>query len=615
MLRRILSQAVKSFEVPVINRTFVFTSHPLCKDLHFESAPSISSTIQTQTESYLNQLKNTKDAKEVLELMPALDKRRLDRRVVTLTALKTLFELHKIGNTSIQRMDVLKHPRFAELCKALKYEARGFMINDVTESLKILTYFGVRSNSEIMTIFLHLLRHQINDVTLDHIVFLNFILKKMDRSPLVEALQLALPMLLQIQISYKMDHDNVQQLVDLIEVISQHRVSDRCVTNVVSALVLHGTNLTGLQAADVLKALTGFNTLEPLHVKLLDNVYQTLIEKLDEINFKTIDFIMKRIVEKNIDKFPMFFNDAYFKRCAQYVVDHDMGFINALYFQKKLNKIAFLHVPLLDYMGSKADNLSIVPSAGIITIVAAFSNADYRPNNWDSIKSEIARNSSIMNPSIPWIRYNLELLSLDIFNKSILQHYLEPTAVEQSMQRTNIVDHFQLLELFQTLRLLFPEYDGPLPDKRYTEKATVLLLQNNELPLQKPLEMIFGEEGSVLSQVTSDYGHVLDHVMVFDRDGRIVKQPILQDDEQRAARIEDLTGRGNQVAVVLCLPKSYYAMNINRLRGRFAMHIRTVEALGVSVVPISYHIWTNLPEAERLPFLEREIRTKINSVQ
>ncbi|XP_001651269.2 FAST kinase domain-containing protein 2, mitochondrial [Aedes aegypti] len=616
MLRRLFWQTFKTFETPITNRALSVSSQVLIKDLQLQSSGNTSATIQTQTESYLNLLKNANDAKEVLECMPTLDKRKIDRQAVTLNALKTLFELHKLGKSSMQRQDVLNHPRFAELCKVLKYEARGFLMNDITESLKILTYFGVRSNSEIMTVFLQLLRHQINDVTLEHIVFLNFILKKMDRSPLVEALQLALPMLLQIQITYKMDHENVQQLVDLIGFVSQHRVSDRCVMNVVSALTLHGTSLTGHQAADVLKALVEFNALEPFHVKLLNNMFETLIEKIDEVNFKTIDFIMKKIVEKNLDKFPMFFNDAYFKRCAQFVVDHDMGIMNALYFQKKLNKVAYLHIPLLDYIGSQADSLSIVPNSGIITIVAAFSNADYRPRNWETIKSEISRHSFITNPAIPWIRYNLELLSLDIFNKQLIEQYLDPVTLERSMHRNILVDYLQLLELSRTLQLLFPEYDGPLPDKRYIEKGTAVLLQNNELPLQKPLEMIFGGEGSILSQVTSDYGHVLDHVLVFDREGRIMKQPILSDDEDhQAARIEDVIVRGNRVVVVMCLPKSYYALNINRLRGRFAMYIRTIEALGVAVVPVPYQMWSNLPEAERLPFLEREVRAKVNIVE
>ncbi|XP_053697853.1 uncharacterized protein LOC128744700 [Sabethes cyaneus] len=563
----------------------------------------------TSVDSYLTLLKSASDAKEVLEFMPALNKRDNTRQIVTLPALKALFELHKMGKTSMQKQEVLSHSRFAELCKALKYESRSFVMNDITESLKVLTYFGVRSNSEIMTILLNLLRYQINDVTLDHIVFLNFILKKLDQSPLIEALQLALPMLMQIQLPYKMDHDNVQQLVDLLGFVAQHKVSNRSVVNIVSALTLHGTNLNSQHAAEILIALSDFGYFEPIHNKLLDNVFKALQKDLYQLSFKTIDFMLMKIGEKNVEKFPAFYNEAFIKKCSQFMVDKDVGILNALYFQKKLNKIAFLHVPLLDYIASKVDSLSIIPYAGIITIVAAFSNANYRPSNWSQIHREIMRHSIIPNSSIPWIRYSLELLSLDIFNDALLRQYLEPRALERGMARNTVVDHFQLLELSQALQLLYPEYDGPLPDQKYLEKATVLLLEDNELPLQKSLEILFGGNSSVLSLVTSNYGHVLHHVIIFDQEGRVIEQPNRA--EKETSRLEDLLTENNQLVAVMCLPKSFYAYNVNRLRGRFAMHIRSIEALGVPVVPVSYHMWYNLPEAERLLYLEREIRTKL----
>ncbi|XP_058454812.1 uncharacterized protein LOC131432508 [Malaya genurostris] len=611
MLRGILSKVSQTYQV---QRCAVQTRYRISTALNITSTCTgkdlqPSGPIQSQTDSYLHILKNATDAKEVLEFMPALNKRDINRQAVTLAALKSLFELHKQGKTSIQRNEILNHSRFSELCKALKHESRSFMINDVTESLKILTYFGVHSNSEIMTVLLNLLRYQINDVTLDHIVFLDFILKKMERSPLIEALQLALPMLLQIQISYKMDHENIQQLVDLLGFITQHNVSNRCITNVLSALTLHGANLSSQQAADILISMTECINFEPVHLKLLDNVFEVLTKGLNQLSFKTVDFILKKMVEKNVDRYPMLYNDAFLKCCSQFPVDNDLGLMNALYLQKKLNKIAYLHVPLLEYIASHAHSLSIVPKAGIITIVAAFSNANYKPSNWNTIKSEIQQHSTISNASIPWIRYNLELLSLDIFNKQLIRQYLEPFILEKNMARNSVVDYLQLLELSQALQLLHPEYDGPLPDARYLEKATALLHEDIELPLLKPLEVIFGGEGSVLSQVTTGYGHVLHHVVVFDQNGIAIKHADYT--EEKRARIEDLFGGGKQPVVVLCVPKSFYAININRLRGRFAMNIRTIETLGVPVVPISYQLWYNLPEAERIPFLEREIRTKL----
>ncbi|XP_055613466.1 uncharacterized protein LOC129759917 [Uranotaenia lowii] len=601
MIRRVLHNALKLHKATGTMRTI--STAPRLRGTGSEIT-GISISEQERADAYLTILKDATDPREVLDFLPKLDKRKINRQSVTLAALKSLFELHKLGKTAIDRQEILHHPRFAELCRALKLDARSLIMNDITEILKILTYFGVRTNSEIMTVLLNLLRLQINDVSLDHIVFLDFILKKMDRTPLVEALQMALPMLLQIQISYKMDHENVQQLVDLLHFVSNKNMANRCVTNLVSALTLHGTNLNAAQAVEILKALLMFTDFQQVHLKLLDNVFQVVTSNIKGINFKTIDFVMKQIVEKNLDKYPMFYNEVFFKACSDLIIEQDLGIINALYILKKFNKILYIDVPLLNYVSEHVESFSIVPVTGIITFVSSLSNANYKPSNWDSLKPEINRFAGVFNTKLPWIRYNLELLSLDIYNFEMLQNYLSPETVNVAMDRKTVVDHLQLLELDQTLRLLYPQYHGPFPPQEYLDTAKKLLEQNRDMPLEKPLELIFGQQ-VVLTKVKSKNGHVFDHVLAFDES----RNPIQLSEEP--GTIETLLIAGREIIVVLCLPPSYYATNVNRMRGRFVMQLKTIETLGVKVVPISYQMWNKLPEAERLPFLEREVKTKL----
>uniref|UniRef100_A0AAG5CZZ4 RAP domain-containing protein n=2 Tax=Anopheles atroparvus TaxID=41427 RepID=A0AAG5CZZ4_ANOAO len=560
--------------------------------------------------SHFALLKSATDVKEVLDLLPTISRTKQDRHVYTLPALKALFELHKNGKSTLRPEQIVRHPRFVELCQSVRHESRTFVMNDITECLKILTFFGVHTNSEIITVLLQLIRHQINDVTLDHVVFLSFILKKLDRTPLVEALQIALPMLLQVQIGYKLDHENVQQLVDLLDFVSLHKVNDRTVMNIVSSLTLHGTNLTAEQAINALKALASFQTFLPQYGKLLQNVFSVLEHQIDQLPFKMLDYTLKKVLDKNLDHFPMFYHEPFLKSCAQYAIDKDVGLLNALYVLKKLNKISFLHIPLLDYIASHANNISLVPTSGIITIVAGFSNANYKPDNWEMVKQEIARNTTITHPSIPWIRYNLELLSLDIFNSQLITHWLDPKSLETSMARNVLVDYLQLSELGQTLKLLHADkYQGPYPSKHFVDKSVMLMLQNNEYPLLKPLEFAFGGEEYVSTKVVSEHGHVLDHIIIFDSTGNPISKPT--NSSEGPLLLENLRQSGNLVAV-LFLPKSCYAVNVDRLRGRFSLYLRTIEALGVSTVSVSPNAWSNLPEAERIPFLQREVLQKVH---
>ncbi|XP_053679524.1 uncharacterized protein LOC128730499 [Anopheles nili] len=562
-----------------------------------------------ETSAYFGLLKSATDAKEVLEFLPELTRTKQDRHVFTLPALKTLFELLKHRKSTLSSEQIVRHPRFAELCQSVRYESRTFSMNDITECLKILCFLGVHTNSEIMTVLLQLIRHQINDVTLEHIVFLSFILKKLDRTPLVEALQIALPMLLQIQIGYKLDHENVQQLVDLLEFVSRHKVNDRTIMNIVSALTLHGTNLSPEQAINALKGIASFNTFLPQYSKLLQNIFSVLDQDLDKLPFKMLDFALKKVLDKNLEQFPMFYNEKFLNRCAQYAIDHDIGLLNALYILKKFNKISFLHIPLLDYIAAQSSNISLVPTSGIITIVAGFSNANYKPANWETFKQEIARNSTITTASIPWIRYNLELLSLDIFNPQLLSHWLDPQSLEVNMARNVLIDYLQLAELDQALRLLYAgQYHGPYASKQLVEKSVTIMLQNNDHPLLKPLESAFGGQEYVSSQVVTELGHVLDHVIVFDPAGNPVKKSITPLQGDAVIRLEDIRHAANKSVAVLFLPRSCYAINVSRLRGRFIQHVNTIQSFGIPTVTVSPTIWDNLAEFERVPFLQREVQ-------
>ncbi|XP_058058147.1 uncharacterized protein LOC131209165 [Anopheles bellator] len=574
---------------------------------------TISREVQS-TDPYFGLLKSATDAKEVLEFLPTVTRSKQERHAYTLPALKTLFELQKCGKSTLKPGQIAQHPRFSELCRAVRQESRSFQMNDITECLKILTYFGVHTNSEIMTVLLQLIRHQINDVTLDHIVFLNFLLKKLDRTPLVEALQIALPMLLQIQIGYKLDHENVDQLVALLEFVALNKVNDRTIMNIVSALTLHGTNLSPEHAIHSLKALATFPNFLPQYTKLLQNVFTVLAEDLDVVPFKTLDYALKKVFDKSFDQFPMFYHEPFLKRCGQYAIENNVGLLNALYVLKKFNKISFLHIPLLDYIASQEGNVSLLPPTCIITIVGGFSNANYAPANWDGLRQEIARNSTLTGSAIPWIRYNLELLSLGIFNAELLTHWLEPKQLEARMARNVLVDYLQLTELGQTLQLQYgSQYHGPYPAEHFVDKSVTVMLQNNEHPLLQPLAFAFGGEEFVSTQVVTMFGHVLDYVLSFDDAGNPIQRPP-DPPEGDYRRLEDLTEQsGARLVSIMYLPRSCYAMNVNRLRGRFTLFVKNIEAMGLPTVTISPHIWTNLPESERIAFLQREVRQKLES--
>lgn len=66
---------------------------------------------------------------------------------------------------------------------------------------------------------------------------------------------------------------------------------------------------------------------------------------------------------------------------------------------------------------------------------------------------------------------------------------------------------------------------------------------------------------------------------------------------------------------VLVYPQSHFVTNSsNLLRGAFNLRIKTLEALGYYPVVISQLHWYELPEIEKVYYLEREIKSKVKQV-
>lgn len=212
-------------------------------------------------------------------------------------------------------------------------------LNDVIDALKILIFIGVPTDSVICSNLLHTIRHQINDVSLGHIIFLNYLLKKMEPAPLVDAFKIALPMLLQIQIGTKMDHEDVAQLVELLLFVAHNRVSDQCVMNIVSALTMHGDNLSSSEAKSIIWSLAELKTITSNHEKLLVNCFLVLEQSLDELQFKDVELILEKIIEKYSMHYMAFYSETFYQRCVDFCVKHNVNFMDAIYVQRKLNKI------------------------------------------------------------------------------------------------------------------------------------------------------------------------------------------------------------------------------------------------------------------------------------
>lgn len=218
-----------------------------------------------------------------------------------------------------------------------------------------------------------------------------------------------------------------------------------------------------------------------------------------------------------------------------------------MYFQ------SYISLPLLDYLSekiaNKAELLTEAKPIAIFTYVAAISTANYKPMYWESIKPLFAKNSLLQSDfnELPWIKFTLELLSIDVYNSNLIGRIFSNTFLEKYLRQDNkFLDHMQLLLLFQSVKIFYPEYDGPTLDEQYKNRAIELKLAKNECPLTDVVHYCFGGREFVYSRVRTRLGHFIDHVIVFDENGDVVK--CNQNAQQLGDFYEDLPIKTNEKA-------------------------------------------------------------------
>ncbi|XP_055696207.1 uncharacterized protein LOC129797532 isoform X2 [Lutzomyia longipalpis] len=505
--------------------------------------------------------------------------------------------------------EILKHPHFEILCRSLRNHSRSMDLGDIIEALKVMIFLKVPTRSEIIHILFNLLRQQINDIELGQMVFLDFLLERCDRTPLVEAFRIALPMLFQINVGTKLNHENVTELAELLVFAVKHECSDQSIQNIVSALTLHGMSIDVVLARSIIWSLSDHKRFKPTHEKLLQNCIKIVTDQMDQLEFLDIESTLSKISYKVLHKFSAFYNEEFFKKVIEIAIERDLPFNYVIYLFKKFNRMNYTSDLLLEMIAKKFTNVENSSPSIIFTLVSAFSFANYIPMNWSEMSQSIVRSKLLENPSnnLPWLKFTLELVSLGTLDETLLGKIFSEDFLTKFLQRDNpTIDYMQLLSLYQILTILHPEYKGPLPHRKYIDCAIEVLQRKEESPLREPLKFAYGP--AAIHRVMTKHGHLLDHIIVFDKEGN----PIPVERNEDHPHLDFIGGQDRKLVAVLPFTSNCYSVNTLRLKGILQVWSETVSALGLKVLPINTESWSQLMDHEKIPYLQREIKFSIN---
>lgn len=247
----------------------------------------------------------------------------------------------------------------------------------------------------------------------------------------------------------------------------------------------------------------------------------------------------------------------------------------------------------------------------MFTFVSALSNASYVTTDWAVLEENILKNGIFKNDRIelPWMKFSLELLSLGTFHEQLTRRLFSDEFLDKFFDREkNTIDYFLLLMFYQGVKLLRPDYSGPFPAQKYLEHARKLNVIT-DLPLAPSLNYIFGGR-QLFSRVWTSHGHFIDHVIGFDRDGNVLD---LNELEVEDVLLDELLHPDRQFVAIIAPPKNHYVHNYpGKLKGIFDIRLRSLETI-VPTVVVSQKGFAELPDFEKLPYLQQKIREKLQS--
>ncbi|XP_036142063.1 FAST kinase domain-containing protein 2, mitochondrial isoform X2 [Monomorium pharaonis] len=566
----------------------------------------------------------TIDIKPAYKCVEILEKAAKNYTDMTLhDAIDTIFILYKASKNMEDVQIIKQHSGFVHLCEVLNKNIRLMKINEIISSLKMLRPFKMPTNCILIQSLLQIIRVNINELSIQDIINITALLKRMDNTPLRDALLIALPIVFEAQLPTKLDLDNIFILKKSLRFISENNINNPEVQNTILKSIHKFENTLNVQTAwSIFCSLCISSHLSPLAFELLFNIQKILIKDAKQLSVLDIIMVLHRLVlvtERNEKYGCKFYNEALVDAFVNSALSAEISFNNSINLLKLLNDLNYAHIPFLEYLAAKCfEHPNLLKDASYFKIsifLEGLINADYKPVFWDVIRDAILANKveKVFNKSI--IKFVLHLIALDCYSPTLIsQVFSQIIKVNESMK--NIIIR-ELLLLYQSVKTLYPMYTGPWPSQDILDHAISIhkTLLNPILPtssLKTTLEQALGGPQYVHNDLRTKLGHYIDHVIVMRKGGYSIAINTDTSNRPNITYIEDIqTPSESQMILIFNLPDAAYAVNSQRIKSTWLLKIKSAEALTKSnAITINSSSWMKLTEYERLLYLVRAIRLK-----
>jgi hypothetical protein len=179
----------------------------------------------------------------------------------------------------------------------------------------------------------------INDMSLHQITFLHFLLKDLSSCPLVDALKLALPIVFETQVKYKLE-DNVYWQIEFLNYITKQRLSQETYDFVMSKIIRNIDLLNYKMIKTLLLCLYYKDYSTEKYINVVNKCLDIYLDHIELVgNISDIEALLTRMINKYLYDSKEFYNEQFINKIIAYLMKKKMKFEEIGFVIKKLNKI------------------------------------------------------------------------------------------------------------------------------------------------------------------------------------------------------------------------------------------------------------------------------------
>ncbi|XP_029825422.3 uncharacterized protein LOC8034039 isoform X2 [Ixodes scapularis] len=629
VIHRCLAQ--RTFQAAQLKLSKSYTSDASVDKHHSLTSRSSKLALTSQTtlkdaDIITEQLHKAKSIDKVLELVSQHHGVMNNSQV--LSAFDCLFEAAREAGTT-DYTAITSQPSFRELCNRALKRMRFYEIEDTISLFKMATFFKIPANTGLVQAIAQMLRHSINTLSLQQLMFINSLLvQQKNGSSLTEALKMAVPLVFQTQLPIQLDFTNAEDVVQCFKFAYQKELDPALIEKLAVSLLSHVPNLTSEQAATLVLTV---GLTAPSASSAIPGV-------LDLVT------AAERVVVSNLGSFPpkairaflsCFMRGFYSKDLLEALVRKGMqegwelwqmslllqGCLRAKYATPELSE--YVAERVVKEAGTVSDD-------GRVSIVVFAQAAAACPKNAPTFREAgqvlaLCRDKlHLAQLAVPhlFVSTAVSLASLHCYPKEVLdvafsEEFLSKARFKVPQKRWAGMLR-DLLQLEQGVRIeLKGGYEGPLLPESLRQEAIALVARESStlLPLKKSLEVALGGGQFLKAALWTRHGYFVDFAVVM-RKGEypmaINMQP-MQDEDGEFSYIEDLTvPEDSKILTVVTADASSYWRDTAALRRSVVTKLHHLSTLGYCPLLVNVDQWKSLMDHEKIPYLMREAKAVLS---